>query len=129
MSEKNPHPKALEAEAKAQANRDVRAKLKAVVEQATSQGIRFIEITPYDYNTDKPSKVGRMTIAYFIDHRNVVAISTALCHPDDHFDKLVGRALAAHEMLCEHFVQLRIPLRKGQTMKTQLAEMFTKNIY
>ena len=129
MSEKTPHPKALEAQAKAQANRDVRAKLKAVVEQATSGGVRFIEIAPFDFKTGKPAKVGRMTIAYFTDHRNVVAISTALCHPDDHFDKLVGRALAAHEMLSEHFVQLRIPLRKGQTIKTELSEMFTKNLY
>lgn len=129
MSEKAPHPKALEAEATAQANRKVRADLKAIVNEATRQGIRFIEITPFNYVTQKPAKEGRMTIAYFIDHRNVVTISTAICHPDDHFDKLIGRALAANEMFSQHFVQLRISLRKNESMKTKLASLFTQDTY
>jgi hypothetical protein len=129
MSETTPHPKAVQAEAAAAASRAHRAVLKKIVEQAHDEGIRFIEIAPWNYNTNKPSKEGRMTIAYLVHHRNVVMVSTAICHPDDKFDKVQGRALAASNLMGQRAILLRTPVSKGKSMKEALTNMFTHNVY
>lgn len=129
MSETKPHPKALEAQAKAQAHQLQRQVLKALVEKATAEGIRFIEITPWNYITNKPAKEGRMTLAYLVHHRNVVMVSTAICHPDDQFDKLHGRAFAASNLFGQRAILMRVPVSKGASMKAALSEMFTFNTY
>lgn len=129
MSEPKPHPAALEAQQKAEKNQIRRAHLKSLVDHATKFGVRFIEIAPYNYEAKKPSKQGRMTIAYLVHHRNVVMVSTAICHPDDQFDKLQGRAFAASNILNHKAILVRLPIDKNRTIKSILADMFTLHTY
>jgi hypothetical protein len=129
MSRLTPHPKALQAHLAAEAVKKHRAVLKALVDKANAEGIRFIEIAPWNYNTNKPSKEGRMTLAYLVHHRNVVMVSTAICHPDDKFDKVQGRAMAASNLFGQQAILLRVPVSKGKSMKDALSNMFTHNVY
>lgn len=129
MSQLTPHPKAVQAHLAAEAVRKHRAVLKALVAQANAEGVRFVEITPWNYITNKPAKEGRMTIAYLVHHRNVVMVSTAICHPDDKFDKVQGRALAASNLMGQRAILMRVPVSKGKSMKHALTNLFTSNTY
>jgi hypothetical protein len=129
MSETKPHPKALEAQAKAHAHQLKRQVMKALVQKATVEGIRFVEIAPWNHDTDKPAKEGRMTLAYLVHHRNVVMVATSICHPDDAFDKLHGRALAAANLFGQRAILMRVPVSKGRSMKDALRGIFTHNTY
>lgn len=124
------HPKALEA-AKAAAERAAMKKAnKEMIADLHEQGVRFLEVGPeidYDRN-GRPihPKHGRMTIAYVSVGRNVVAISTTLCHPEDRFDKDVGRAIAGHNMAMGHCIILRKPTATALTMRQWLSHKFTE---
>jgi hypothetical protein len=105
--------------------------MKAAIAHATSEGVRFIEIAPINYTVKPavPAREGRMTIAYAVDRRNVVAVSTSLCHPDDQFDKLLGRYLALDNLIQRRSVTVRLPTRPGMNVKNMLAQMFTHHTY
>lgn len=126
-----PHPKAIEAQERAEQRAAERAVLKDIVTQATEQGVHFVEIQPQDYSGNyhdpKPAKAGRMTIAYMVQRRNVIAISTSLCHPTDDFDKLFGRARAAIQMANGHHILMRVPA--GESVKRFLRGTFTINTH
>ena len=122
-----PHPKALEAQERAEQRAAERTMMKDIVKQATEQGVHFVEIHPYDFSGSrrdpKPARFGRMTIAYVVHRRNVIAVSTSLCHPGDEFDKLFGRARAAIQMANGHHILMRVPA--GESVKSWLQGAFT----
>lgn len=123
------HPKALEAQQLAEQRAVERAAMKEIVKTATEQGVHFVEIQPVSYTNGNPvpSRTGRMTIAYKPMRRNVIAVSTSICHPDDDFSKLFGRARAAIQMASGHHVLMRVP----STVDTKrfLRNAFTANEY
>lgn len=103
----NTHPKALEAAAAAEKRAQERVKMKEAVAKMTGAGIRFLEIHPR--HTKKESRIVPMTLAYFKDRHNIFAVANALCHPDDQFDKVRGRALAGYRLTEGRGVVLRKP--------------------
>jgi uncharacterized protein (UPF0276 family) len=131
MSEIKPHPLQVEAELFAAKRRAERASMKEAIAHATANGMRFIEIAPTNYTVKPaaPARAGRMTIAYAIDRRNVVGVATSLCHPDDQFDKLLGRYLALEHFINERIVTLHLPIRPGASIKDVLSQMFTHHTY
>lgn len=126
-----PHPMQVEAELFATKRREERKAMKSEVLNATSNGMHFLEITPTNYTVKPavPAREGRMTIAYMIDRRNVVAMATAICHPDDQFDKLLGRHLALTNFIDGGYVTLRVPTRQNVSVKQALSMMFTHHTY
>lgn len=126
------HPAALEARKRAEERAEHRATCKSVIQSCLEQGVRFIEITPESYNFEgarKKGKHGRMTLAYAPLHehgRNIFAVSTAICHPNDEFDKVYGRALAGMNMAKGHCVTLRYPTSTPLTIKQWLTHKFTE---
>lgn len=103
------HPKAIEARRRAEQRAKERELAREIIRQATAQGVRFVEILPQNYETNRPKKIGRMTVAYKALRRDVIAVSTALCHPDDDFDKSVGRARSATSMAEGYYILMRVP--------------------
>jgi len=128
----NTHPQAIAAQARA-AEREARRKAaETIVKAAQAQGVHFVEIHPIDYTTPyphKPAKSGKMTVAYRVDRRNVIAVSTALCHPGDDFDKLEGRARAAVNMAEGHTILLRAPNPRIKSVKDFLLESLAVHTY
>jgi hypothetical protein len=130
------HPKAIEAEKRAAERAKRKSVAKLIVTQATQQGVHFLEILPNDYSKRRkgshqpaPAQVGRMTIAYKVDRRNVVAVATTLCHSDDDFDKLEGRARAAVNMAEGHVILMRVPSPNVMPLKAFLTQSFRVNTY
>lgn len=125
------HPMQVEAELFARNRKAQRQAMKSEVLAATSRGLHFLEIAPTNYATKPalPAREGRMTIAYMVDRRNVVMVATALCHPDDQFDKLHGRHLALTNFVNGQAVMLRLPTRQHASVKQSLALMFTHHTY
>lgn len=121
------HPKAIEAQERAAERKQRTIAAKAIVAAATAQGFRFIEITPINLKTGKPCAQGRMTLMYRFDRRNVVALSTTLCHPNDSFNKLEGRARAAVNFGEGHVIVMRVP--NPHDAKNFLRQAFTVNTY
>jgi hypothetical protein len=123
------HPKALEAQRQAEQRAVERAAMKEIVKAATQQDVHFVEIQPVSYANGNPvaCRTGRMTIAYKPMRRNVIAVSTSICHPGDEFNKLFGRARAAVMMAEGHSVLMRVP----STVDTKrfLRNAFTANEY
>ena len=124
------HPKSIEARAIAA---EIAARKKAnkeVVRELTEQGVRFIEVQPesdYDRNgRPKTAKHGRMTIAYMQLGRNLVAVATTICHPEDNFDKMVGRSIAGINMAQGHAIVLRKPTHTAMTLRQWLTHKFTE---
>lgn len=98
------HPKAVEAAEKSAQARQMRETMKEYVKTLTGQGVRFLEIHPHH-----KGKHGHMTVAYIQQRRNIYAVSTALCHPEDDFDKLRGRAIAGNSLAGGQLILLRKP--------------------
>jgi hypothetical protein len=98
--------------------------MQLTVENAQQEGVRFVEIMPMSGFGEAPPKAGRMTIAYLQDRRNIVTIATAICHRNDEFDKLTGRAMAALNLSEGHTVQLRKPTRVVASTKAWLESVF-----
>lgn len=91
------HPKAAEAQARAAEARAKRADLKARVALFRQRGIRF-------------AHVGNITVAYRIDRRDIVHVANAVCHANDKFDPLEGKALAGDRLSNGMYITLRRPL-------------------
>lgn len=126
------HPKHIEAQAFAAERHRKRANMKHLLAEATKGGVRFLEIAPLNYRAGMPgvlAREGRMTIAYVVHRRNVVLVATSICHPDDDFDKVQGRFQAAANLSEQRAVLIRVPVRKGSSIKQALADMFTHHTY
>lgn len=130
MSETTLHPKAEEAMKAAAEHAARKAANKEFVRDLTEQGVRFAEVQPEsDYDRSgrpKLAKHGRMTLAYVQLGRNLVAVSTTVCHPDDNFDKLIGRTIAGHNMAMGHCIVLRKPTSTNMTLRQWLVHKFTE---
>lgn len=112
MSDDTIHPRQAEAQEKARVVAAKRQAAADIIATAREHGIRFVEVDPQTSSmefTTKPPKAGRLTVAFIEERRNIVTVSTAICHPGDKFDKRTGRAVAALNMIEGHFIQLRKP--------------------
>jgi hypothetical protein len=112
MSDDTIHPRQAEAQEKARGVAAQRQAAAEIIARAHQDGIRFVEVDPQNSSmelTTKPPKAGRLTVAFLEERRNIVIVSTAICHPGDKFDKRTGRAVAALNMLEGRFIQLRKP--------------------
>jgi hypothetical protein len=129
MSDDTIHPRQAEAQAKAAQVALNRRAAAEIVALAHDQGIRFVEVDPQTSSmefTSKPPKSGRLTIAFAEERRNIVNIATAICHPNDKFDKRIGRATAALNLLNGQFIQLRKPTSFFGSTKRWLNQTFTQ---
>jgi hypothetical protein len=105
-----PHPKAAEAARQASIKRAKKEHEKEVIAKAkAAHGVRFTHI-------------GRYTIAYRIDKRSVMEISTALLHPTDKHDKHFGEVCALSRFMANNRVLVRVGPQL--TPKQQLEYMF-----
>lgn len=112
MTNPNPsHPQAVAAMARAKQRDLERRAERATIEEAREAGIRFVEVTPqsFSFSDTGPIKAGRMTIAYRERGRNIVEVSTSICHRADEFNKSTGRALAGLGLLNGQSILLRKP--------------------
>lgn len=121
------HPEAIAAQQRAKQREMERAAERATINEAQKEGINFVEVTPASYDfTDKPVTAGRMTVAYRLHGRNIVEVSTAICHRQDDFNKQTGRALAALAMMNGQSILLRKPtLRRPYSAKQFVVHTFT----
>lgn len=105
------HPKAIEAKQRAEYRRLVRTVEKGRIKHAKQKfGVRFLN-------------VGKHTICYRVDRKDVIELSTAILHPNDRHDKHTGQMVALERFAKEHRITLRIP--KGLTPKEYLQLAFS----
>ena len=91
----NEHPKALAARAAAEQNRAIRNAERAKIAHAKAKhGVRFLT-------------VGKYTICYRVDWRDVIELSTAIKHPNDHFDKHTGQYIALQRFIACNIIHLK----------------------
>lgn len=109
------HPKALEAAAAAEKRAAEREQSKKFVADLTRQGVRFLEIHPRNTR----SRIPIMTIAYMKDRHSIFAVANAICHPDEQFDKVRGRAIAGIRLADQHAIILRKPASCSHLSDTQ----------
>lgn len=120
------HPKAVEAAEQAAKRAEQRTMSKALIQELHGKGVRWLEVEPsHGLSADTKNRHGRMTIAYFPLGRNVVAVATSLCHPDDYFDKTTGRARAGLALSQGHYILLRRP-SSYETNREWLRSKFTE---
>lgn len=53
--------------------------------------------------------VGNYTFCYRVDRRNVIEVSSAICHPNDKLNAHQGRIVALERFASMHRMHLRIP--------------------
>ena len=93
----NEHPKAIAAREAAEQNRAIRNLERAKIAYAKAKhGVRFLT-------------VGKYTICYRIDRRDVIELSTAIKHPNDRFDKHVGQLTALQRFAANNRIHLKSP--------------------
>lgn len=91
----NEHPKALAARAVAELNRALRSAARAKIAYAKAKhGVRFLT-------------VGKYTICYRVDRRDVIELSTAIKHPNDRFDKHIGQLTAMQRFAANNRIHLK----------------------
>lgn len=92
----NEHPKALAARTVAEQNRAIRDAERAKIAHAKTgpHGVRFLT-------------VGKYTICYRIDRRDVIELSTAIKHPNDRFDKHTGQYAALQRFSANNRIHLK----------------------
>ncbi len=91
----NEHPKAIAARQAAAQNRAVREVEKAKIAKAKREhGVRFLT-------------VGKYTICYRVDRRDVIELSTTIQHPNDRFDKHTGQFTALQRFANNHRIHLK----------------------
>ena len=90
------HPKAAEAIIKADARRCNRNIYKAAMKRAHEMGVKFLV-------------VGNLTIAYKVDRRDVISLSTALKNPGDKTDVLFGKFSAFERFELFNYIQIKRP--------------------
>lgn len=109
------HPKAAEAQARAEENRAHRAQQKAALKDLRERGIRFLH-------------VGTVTVAYRVDRHNVIHAANTLRHPNDKHDALFAKLLAGNRLVGGMHVTLRRPpndfLFRGVTTRDFIAQTF-----
>ena len=89
----NEHPKAREAREKSAIRTFEKEKIKHAI---SSHGVHF-------------HVSGRYTFCYRIDKRNIIEVSSAICHPDDRHDPHVGRMQALARFIALNRMHLRMP--------------------
>ena len=52
---------------------------------------------------------GRYTFCYRVDKRNIIEISSAICHPDDKHDQHMGRVVALSRFAAANRMHMRVP--------------------
>ena len=118
----NIHPKAAEAIQRADARRCNRNIMKAAMERAHEMGVKFLI-------------VGNLTIAYKVERRDVISLSTSLKNPSDKADVLFGKFSAFERFELFNYIQIKrpaqptLPHRKGTkyyrpTIKNFLQDTF-----
>jgi hypothetical protein len=90
------HPKAAEAIQRADARRRNRNIYKAAIKRAQADGVRFLVI-------------GNLTIAYKVDRRDVINLSTSLKNPSDKTDVLFGKFTAFERFEMFNYIQIKRP--------------------
>jgi len=91
----NEHPKALAARAAAEQNRAIRNAERAKIAHAKAKhGVRFLT-------------VGKYTICYRVDRRDVIELSTTIKHPNDRFDKHIGQMQALERFAANNRIHLK----------------------
>lgn len=90
------HPKAAEAIQKADARRNFRNIMKASMKRAHEMGVKFLI-------------VGNLTIAYKVERRDVISLSTALKNPGDKADPLFGKHEAFSRFELFNYIQIKRP--------------------
>lgn len=100
------HPKAVEAKQRAEFRRLTRTIEKGLINHAKRNfDVRFLN-------------VGKHTICYRVDRKDVIELSTAILHPNDRHDKHAGQMVALQRFAKKHRITLRVP--KGLTPKEYL---------
>ena len=91
----NEHPKAIAARAEAEQNRAIRTVERTKIAKAKREhGVRFLT-------------VGKYTICYRVDRRDVIELSTTIKHPNDRFDKHVGQLTALQRFAANNRIHLK----------------------
>ena len=90
----NEHPKALAARASAEKRRAIRDAERAKIAHAKKHGVRFLT-------------VGKYTICYRVDRRDVIELSTTILHPNDRHDKHVGQIQALERFAANNRIHLK----------------------
>lgn len=91
----NEHPKALAAREAAESKRTKRSIEKEGLAYAKRKhGVRFLT-------------VGKYTICYRVDRRDVIELSTTIKHPNDRFDKHVGQLAALQRFAANNRIHLK----------------------
>ena len=89
----NEHPKAREAREKSAVRTFEKEKIKHAI---AAHGVHFHES-------------GRYTFCYRIDKRNIIEVSSAICHPDDRHDPHMGRMVALSRFAAANRMHMRVP--------------------
>ena len=87
------HPKALEAKLQTALREIERLKIKKAVFE---HNLHFFAL-------------GRYTFCYRIDKRNIIEVSSAICHPDDRHDPHMGRMVALSRFAAANRMHMRVP--------------------
>lgn len=91
----NEHPKAIAARKAAEQNRAIRNVERAKIAHAKAKhGVRFLT-------------VGKYTICYRVDRRDVIELSTTIKHPNDRFDKHTGQLTALQRFAANNRIHLK----------------------
>ena len=89
----NEHPKARETREKSAIRTFEKEKIKHAI---SSHGVHF-------------HVSGRYTFCYRIDKRNIIEVSSAICHPDDRHDPHMGRMVALSRFAAANRMHMRVP--------------------
>ena len=87
------HPKAREARENSAIRTSEKAKIKHAV---AAHGVHF-------------HVSGRYTFCYRIDKRNIIEVSSAICHPGDKHDPHMGKMVALSRFAAANRMHMRVP--------------------
>lgn len=125
------HPKQAEAAERAEKRRKHLEECKAVVRHAATLGVHFVAVESKDYTQrgTPTMKQGRTMVAYVVDRRNVIAVSTAICHPDDEFVPVIGKARAAIQLANGQRIFMRVSSHRHSDIAESLRDSFAAHKY
>lgn len=117
------HPKAEEAQRRHEEAVEHRKELKRVRDHIVMvHNLRFWHRQPERH--DGVELLSGMTVAYQINRRNVITVSTTLLHPNDQFNKLTGEAMASTNFDAGCAIHLRMPAHYQGRVTEFLRETF-----
>ena len=91
----NEHPKAVAAREMRERNHKTRsAELERITNAKRQHNVRFLT-------------VGKYTICYRVDRRDVIELSTTIKHPNDCFDKHIGQMQALERFINNNRIHLK----------------------